>query len=461
MAPSSHMAAGQNALPGRRKGKRKREGVALLMSLISVAILAVLVADLHETTGTSFTAAMAERDQLKAEYLARSGVNLTKLMITQEPGIRKLAQGMVGPMLQMVGMKQVPQLPVWRFTDVLLQPFANLEASKGALGGSGYDLDLSEGLGNIGGNFSVIGTAENGKINVNKRLFFGDDPTRVKIGQDLWPMMRDGRPPGEPTRFDPLFDKVDAQGRMTSRIDVIANITDWWDGDQTRHTYDVATGTVVPSGGEDSDFYRSRRNPYEAKNAPFDSLEELRLVEGIDDDFWATFVEPSEDPRDRQLTIYGSGRLNPNQAPPELLHYQICRAVEFQIPLCLDVTERGAFISLFRLALGSNLPIFGTNTDLIKFIKGDHPLYTMASTYAQTGLFQLFTPVQLTKEQESKLSKAFIVNASMIWLEATGTAGNAKTRIKTLINFHNKWVPPKGNPGTVPKLGVFHYFRID
>ena len=67
---------------GRRSGQ---EGVALLLSIITVAILGVMVADLAETSSTGFTIAIAGRDSLRAEYVARSGVGLTRLVVAQGP----------------------------------------------------------------------------------------------------------------------------------------------------------------------------------------------------------------------------------------------------------------------------------------------------------------------------------------------------------------------------------------
>ncbi len=73
---------------------------------------------------------------------------------------------------------------------------------------------------------------------------------------------------------------------------MIANIVDWWDADEQRTNYDPVLQAVQTSGSEDVDYYRDLVEPYNIKNAPFDTLEELRLVRGVGDDFWATFVEP-------------------------------------------------------------------------------------------------------------------------------------------------------------------------
>ena len=75
----------------RRKHRRpqqlpqKRSGVALVVVMAAVTIMAVFVAELMENTSTDFHVATAERDRLKAEYLAKSGINLNRLLIAREP----------------------------------------------------------------------------------------------------------------------------------------------------------------------------------------------------------------------------------------------------------------------------------------------------------------------------------------------------------------------------------------
>src|SRR5690606_25885062 len=129
---------------------------------------------------------------------------------------------------------------------------------------------------------------------------------------------------------------------------------DWWDRDENRTNYDPVLATATTSGGEDSDYYRSLPQPYAIKNAPFDTIEELRLVRGISDDFWATFVEPSlDDPNERQITIYGAARVNPNQAAPAVILARVCTfpAVHEQL-LCSDPpgTEPLKFVTLLSTA---------------------------------------------------------------------------------------------------------------
>ncbi len=58
-----------------------------------------------------------------------------------------------------------------------------------------------------------------------------------------------------------------------STPEIAAAIIDWRDADET-----------VTDGGAESDFYLRKPVPYNAKNSPFESVEELRLVAGVTDE---------------------------------------------------------------------------------------------------------------------------------------------------------------------------------
>ncbi len=261
-----------------------RDGFALLLSLVAIAILAIMITDLHETTGMGFAAAHAQRDRLRAEYLARSGVNLTRMLVAQEPAIRQLV---AVPYKLLVG-RSPPQLPVWQFANTILRPFSDLDGSKEDVASAGFDLDMAQGLGNTGGTFEVFAVAENGKFNINLRSPRHNVGTGAQVAMLLYSLT--GGYQASPNKYDTLFSQVDDRGRLTTRLDVVSNIVDWWDLDDQRTQFDPALATATAAGGEDSAYYSSLPDPYAIKNGPLDTLEELRLVRGVDDNFWATFV---------------------------------------------------------------------------------------------------------------------------------------------------------------------------
>src|SRR5262249_42115061 len=79
----------------RRLPRDRRSGVALLVVITWIALMVALVGEF--TYGTSVDAAQAAnaRDEIRAHYLARSGVNLSRLLI-------KIQQRFVEPIMGQV-----------------------------------------------------------------------------------------------------------------------------------------------------------------------------------------------------------------------------------------------------------------------------------------------------------------------------------------------------------------------
>jgi len=452
------------------KKPQAREGFALLLSLVAIAILAVMITDLHETTSMGFAAANAQRDRMRAEYMAKSGLNLTRMLLGQEPAIRKLVDPIYRVAMQG---RRAPQIPVWLFANTILKPFSDLEGSKEDVAAAGFDLDMAEGLGNTHGTFEVAAVAENGKVNINTRSLRDTAGSQAQVAMLLYSLLGGSLP--SPNKYDPLFSQLDENGRLTTRLDVVSNVIDWWDFDEQRTQFDPALATVTAAGGEDTSYYSSLPTPYAIKNAPLDTLEELRLVRGITDDVWATFVEPDpENPQSRQVTIYGGGNVNPNEAEPVVLLARVCAFPELQKQLlCADPTglEPMKFIQLISMARGmaQGVPWFSRGKDFVDFVTGDpEGLYGRLSGLLQMMGSQqlLFTPITIpespaTPDLARTIRRSFTTRAQILTIEVTGTSGNAQTRIRSVLQRDTTWVPPPPNSGAMPPLGIFYYYRID
>jgi len=155
--------------PSRRSGRVARvreQGVAMLVAILTILILAIVLADMHQNTATSFQLATTQRDRLRAEYMARSGVNLTRMLIANEPAIRTAVQ----PVYQaMLGGRRLPQLPIWSFANEVLEPFCNYEAAQANRDQSGIDFSAAAGLGDTGGTCQIVAFAENRRAELLQR----------------------------------------------------------------------------------------------------------------------------------------------------------------------------------------------------------------------------------------------------------------------------------------------------
>jgi len=438
---------------------RGREGIALVIAMTAVAVLGVMLADMHESTSTAYVVATNQRDALRAEYLARSSVDLTRMLVMREPQMRAT----IAPIYQLLVGRPPPQLPVWTFADELLVPFCGEGGGNAGLDAAGIDSSAVEGLGATGGACSVVSVAENSKTNVNDPLNLDADPARQSMAMQVFAMLGGYQ---APSPYDPLFEKRDGEGQFNTRLDVISALADWWDTDQQRTQFDPGASTVTSGGGED-EIYRRYRDPYVIKNAPFDSLEEVRLVRGVTDDFWATFVQPDpDDLRSERLTIYGSGAVNPNEAPPEVMLARLCsfRGLTDQ-PLCSDPLEAAKFIQLLRTVRSIfPVPFFTRSGDFLNFVEGRggaQDLYPLLLGMLGPTSPLVFRPVTIPADVRSAVDNAFVTAARILTIRGEGRVGRARVRIRTVANFHDRWTPPPPNAGSMPALGVFHYYRID
>lgn len=440
--------------------KRSQEGIALIVAITTVAILAVMLADMHETTGTAFAVSTSQRDAVQAEYMAKSALNLTRLLIGKEPQVRQF----VDPLYRAATGRSAPQLPVWNFVDEILSPFCTPEDQRDTLTQLGIDFGDTEGFDGLPGECSVIAVSENGKINVNDPLFLDGESARNAVASQLF-SLTGGYLPESP--YDVLFTKEDETGTITTRIDLVSAMIDWWDRDIQRTDFDPGAGTTKTggTGTEDDTVYQLRDDPYRNKNAPFDSIEELRLIRGVSDDFWSTFVEPvPDDPESRILTIYASGLVNINEAAPQVLLGRVCAHAP-ESTLCADPLESMKFTQILTtIRQLIPIPLFSRPTDFINFVEGkgsEKDLYGMLVGFLGAESELLFAPIQIAPTERQNLARSLATSAKIFTIVATGFVGRSQIRIESVVNFHERWVPPPPNTGRMPGLGVFHYYRVN
>jgi len=429
--------------------------VALLLSIITIAILGIMVADLAETSATGFTVAISERDSLRAEYEAKSGLGLTRLVVAQGPALARL----IGPVYAQAGLNPPSVMPVWNIASILLRPFCGFGAMEREAG-STFDLASAKGLDDMPGTCDVLAVAENSKINVSDPLHANDDGARRSVMMQLFAATGGFASPGP---YDAFFQRSDSDGIVNTRLDTISSIVDWWDVDQERTGFDPGSNTITSSGSED-DVYARYRDRYHVKNAPFDSVEELRLVRGVTDDFWATFADPDpDDMRRRMVTVYGSGGVNPNEADPVVIINRLCSFIPENTFCTADgEAERLKFIGLVRTArMMLPVPLFGTPADFLDFMKGNGRLRTTLSGLAVLIGDIVPAPLTIPPAKEPEILGAFITAARILSIESIGTVGRTRVRLRAVVNFDPAWRGPAPTNATTPVLGVVHHYRID
>ena len=301
---ASHRPSADSAeKPARRNRQR---GVALLITLTWIALMVAMVSEF--TYGTSVDTAQAAnaRDELRAHYMARSSINLSRLLIKiqarfVDPVMAQAQQmlskfmggqsgaggagGTSGPPMGGLGIS----LRVTDYAGPLMGFFSGSKDEVASLGGLiGINTDGIKGLGMTSGRFDAEITAEDGKIDLN----CANDVSNVSKQQLVFKLLT-GLMLSQ--RFDRLFSEADATGNFVSRADVARALIDWADRDDRMFTPD-GTGT----GSEDYR-YDARADKYRAHDDAYDTLEEIKQVRGVSDAFMEAF-QPF-------LTIYPASNL--------------------------------------------------------------------------------------------------------------------------------------------------------
>ncbi len=409
--------AGSPSRAARRARLRKREGgVALIMVLGAIAIMIVMLAELQDDAGAELAAATSVRDGVKAEYFARSAVNLSRLLIAAEPTMRSA----IAPLFMFMK-RAPPQLPVWEYADRILGAFNDQEASQDFAGFAGLDLSLGKNLGLSGGRFDVVIVDEDSKLNVN--MGASNSIAHLRLAKLLMGRMA-------PLQYGPLFEQRDPGGNFNDRFATCSAIIDWADQDEQLYSCDV-TAASSANAAEDA-YYQLLPKPYRRKNAPYDSLEELHMVRGVTDDFWATFVDPDPtNPKKREVTVWGQGQVNVNSANAMTLFSLVCAGAP-QAEVCTDPTQLQLFITAITMAQGISMgaPLYGSANDFIATMKGGGMLGPLFTTLGIKPIkFQSDADMASSITTESKVFSVYSVGV------VKGFKRETRVKIHAVVDF--------------------------
>lgn len=263
-----------------RRPVRRQTGVALLIVTVTIAILGATVGDFAYNSRVDLEAAANSRDMLRAEYMARSSMQLGQLLVAVQGGLYK----------------QLPEqlrdaIVITDFAGFLAQAFGGDKEAREGLGGLvGIDLGSMEGLGGAKGTSMDLDIqSEEGKYSVNCGGGLNvATPDRMATRRNLFLLMNSLiRPP----RYNRMFNVPDRDGVIITYEDLPRAVIDWTDVDRQRYEPDG-------NAGASEDRYDRSRDRYEAHDHFMDTVEEMTLIRGVSEDFWSAFGE--------MFTIYGT-----------------------------------------------------------------------------------------------------------------------------------------------------------
>ncbi len=269
----------------RKRFRSREEGAALVSVVVVVAVMAVTTADFAFNTTMDLAAAANARDDLRAHYLSRSGINLGRLLF-------RLQQRVIDPARKFLGGMD---LQIADYAPLLMSAFNSREGAEvlGSLFGiSSGDI---KGIGVDVGTFDLKMESLDGRLNLN--CGGGANPSApsvVRFAAGLSAIMM-------APRYNHLFEEPDKDGNYADRLEILRAIIDWADQD-----------TVMFGSSAVEDYrYNSGDDPYENKNQYYDTLDELYLVKGVEEDWMDAFRD--------SLTVYGTCKVNVNIASPPAL----------------------------------------------------------------------------------------------------------------------------------------------
>ncbi|HWL89119.1 MAG TPA: type II secretion system protein GspK [Polyangiaceae bacterium] len=412
------------------------------MVLGAIAVLTVMLAEFQDETSTELAAALADRDGVQAEFMARSAVNLARLLVAAEPTMRTA----VAPLFMLMK-KTPPQLPVWEFSDRILGAFNDQEAAGNFAQSVGLDLSLGKNLGMPGGRFELAIVDEDSKININ--LGASNDIAHIRLARELMGLIA-------PLQYGPVFEKKDKQGQTSDRLSVCSAIIDWADVDETSFDCNVAQTAATSSAPEDA-YYQLLQKPYRRKNAPYDSLDELHMVRGVSEEFWTNFIDPEpQNPKKRIVTVWGQGAVNVNTANAQTLLAIVCSGAP-TADICVDPLQASTFLTGVTMARGITMgaPLFGSATDFTNTMKGQGQLGPLL---AGMGM----KPVKFTSESE--FAKSISTESKMFSIYAVGVIKGYKREVRTAIHavvdfrsapaLTGTGTQPGTQTGTTPQTGA-------
>jgi general secretion pathway protein K len=465
-------------LSTRRSLRPRDRGVALLVVITWLAMMIAMVAEF--TFGTSVDAAQAAnaRDELRAHYMARSAVNLSRLLIKIQQKFVEPVMGQAQKMLQ----SMAPQtgatgaaassassgfgisLRVTDYADLLMGFFSGSKDEVSSLGSLiGLDIANAKGLGMKSGHFDAEITPEDGKIDINCGA--GTDNITSKTRQVNVFRLLSGLMFSP--RYDRMFSEADNAGQFVSRVDVARALIDWADNDDQMFSPEGASAAEDYHYDAEKDRYRSHDNRY-------DSLEEIKQVRGVSDEFLEAFgpyltVYPNSEPSDPSNPTNGkrcrvnlgtiSNRLGGDCAP---LLMGIIRAAAIgdptktatADPAILDDAKLYPLVTILcdRATAGG----FDSIDTIMKVIS--KPEAAVMSDDPRFRVLQGMKPLVLTRESLDAV--AYVGAPRTYRIIATGESGKVKKKITAIVDTGRQLENPMTlNIQSEQAAGVLQYWR--
>ena len=248
--------------------QEKSRGVALMIAVMIISIMIMFATDFIVSASVDLTLATAQRDNIRAEYVAKSGANWALWLNLFDYGLELQFSTSKDPTMQQA--KEAIG-PLWdKLNEVFPfdQPLdlGSIDSYSKAFGLSSFmDSKLIDLLKNLGGELGVDVSDESSKINLNG-CYVGAAECKFVTTQV------------EALLGSTAVEQEYMRDHNYKPAELAARIQDWIDSDST----------AEPASGftDENEPYQRRTPAFKAKNSPMDSVDELKIVEGWNDELF-------------------------------------------------------------------------------------------------------------------------------------------------------------------------------
>jgi general secretion pathway protein K len=396
---------------------KPRRGVALLLVLVALATMSAVVTDFSYNQEVKLRLAMRDRDILKAQYLAKGGAEMGRILLAFQESIQPMLDFAVDTLKL-----PLPAFTIWQLVPLdsdLLRAFATGTIQEML----GFSIDRDElkdkvrkvvkeirqeeghsnpeeseekapengGFGAFEGGFKVEIDDEDARLSVRP----ASDQTAATNSKKQTLRLR-LLALVEPQKYNFLFEETDGNNQRLDRFEFVGTFFDWVDQDRDRVDTRNADRFPLDAMGDEDSLYDSLEERYKPKNGYFDSHDEMRLLAGMDDAKWKVFGPA--------LSIYADGLVNIKSAsnpvviegliascaePP--LQYQGVDALWLQdrvkfwqyiraegLALGMGTVSPDGFVSMLGIPSLQNFPGIKVNKDRCKAgMKSKSEVFTM------------------------------------------------------------------------------------
>jgi hypothetical protein len=296
----------------RRAGRSNPAGVALLMVITSIAILAIIVVEFANAARTHLDQGLNLRDEARATALADTALVMTRACLDKE------IWGPAGAFTAKLDMERVCNIVLGIFARGRVDvPGVGLSMELPGVQGIGIEKGEIEEI-KLVSEGSAIGLAGLRCPSLAAAVVAGDTSVAQQPGQATCPsrtmtanllrnLLCDGA-------LNDVFEKEHDDGHRYTREDIITNLVDWVDPDDNKIALTTTWQFEYGIGENEDAYWKSHGADYKVKDMGFDSIEELRLIPGVNDQLYDVLV--------RNVSVFGaagSGKIDVNQASESLI----------------------------------------------------------------------------------------------------------------------------------------------